>query len=317
MAFEIKNINFFEDSFESIVFFEESYLFFHGEVLDDRGSSSIELQNNENCIHKEIKFIPQNSTLVIKDTTGEVSFPSFKLIEYLKELNIDNILIDSTTLSIAEILNLIHAYNILDLNVKIKIMYIEPEDYNGVESKIDLSYLDYHLTERNHGILDIRPYNSFIDSTNPEEKAEVIVFLGFEEDRLGKIFEYDQNQKYESFTPIIGLPAYKVGWENTSIIKNIRHFNNEFRRFEFAGANNPYRVNEVLTQLYKSKESNKFVVATLGTKPCAVGTSIFLVNNFKVKNNDVGILYDFPIKKNKRTKGISKVFIYDLEKTST
>ena len=51
----------------------------------------------------------------------------------------------------------------------------------------------------------------------------------------------------------------------------------------------------------------------LGTKPCTIGASIFLVNKKNENKYDIATNFYFPIKSKDRSKGISKIYEYRLK----
>ena len=235
------------------------------------------------------------------------------LMNFIEKLDTDYILIESTTLSVAEILLLLHYINQLENDIKLSILYVEPEEYKLKDIKDN--FQEFELSNHFEGFYNIRPYNLLIDSTtNNKEKAEIVVLLGFEDNRIGYLLEMDEGQKYKSYVPLLGLPAFRTGWENIALSRNIRHFNSDFKKLEFAGASNPYQVMNKLEEIKNKSDYEKILIAAFGTKPSAIGTSLFLVNNFKNKNNKVGIIYDFPKKKENRTMGTGKVYNYIIKK---
>lgn len=294
-----------------IIYFDKDFVFFYGEALDLRGNTVIELLE-KSTVAKSIAFKPDTNQLIVNK--GEDKIFSYGFGDYIESIKINNILIDSTTLSVAEILLILHSLNQLkNQDISIKILYLEPTEYVGKKSKNDNTNINYELSNNLGGYFNIRPYNLLIDSTNPSEKAEVVVLLGFEDNRLGRIIKFDEEHRYKSYVPLLGLPAFQPGWENITLMKNIRHFGHSFKNIEFTGANNPYQTNNVLERIYANSDYKNVLIAALGTKPCAVGAAIFLVNNYKEVNNNVGIIYDFPIKSKNRTKGIRKIHIYSIE----
>jgi hypothetical protein len=54
------------------------------------------------------------------------------------------------------------------------------------------------------------------------------------------------------------------------------------------------------------------MITSLGTKPTAVGISVFLINNIADNTEEkfIGALYDFPIKTRGRSRGIGLIHTY-------
>ena len=142
------------------------------------------------------------------------------------------------------------------------------------------------------------------------ENVDLIAFLGFEKTRLGQIFAQEETI-YQNFTPVIPLPGFLPGWENRSINNHLKFFSPKysFSDLKYVSANNPYQAYTLLVKIANSQK--KFRLAPIGTKPNAIGCAVFLVN---YKDENFGVLYDFPIKSKKRSNGIGKIHIYNLYK---
>ena len=162
--------------------------------------------------------------------------------------------------------------------------------------------------------MKIPPYSLLIDSVSGS-KAELVVFLGFENDRLSRIIENDEGAKYKIYTPILAVPAFVPGWENISLRRHYLELKN-FNNILFAPANNPYEAQEVLTTIQHNSKLDNIVIAPIGTKPHALGAIVFLINS-KKKGLNVGIVYDFPKKKENRTDGIGNIHEYTLGFTTS
>ena len=105
----------------TIEYFKSDFIFFHGEALDPRGDGALKIIE-QSKISKSIAFIPDTNQLMInKDET--IIF-GYELSKYINSFDVKKVLIDSTTLSIAEILLILHSINQLkDESSSIKILY--------------------------------------------------------------------------------------------------------------------------------------------------------------------------------------------------
>ena len=64
-------------------------------------------------------------------------------------------------------------------------------------------------------------------------------------------------------------------------------------------------------KINKNSNDKQLVIAPIGTKPHSIGAIVFMVNSY-YKNKKVGVIYDFPIKKENRTDGIGLIHEYTI-----
>lgn len=302
---KIKNYN----NFQEIVFNEsyENYIFFHGiENLDNRckvitSFFNSKILDNYRVIYDEDKFI-----ISVFSESGNKEFRIHTFGKDFIELLDKNIFIlDTTSLGFAEILLLLHFLS-NKKDIEIKLFYVEPNEYT-LKSNSFLFKHEFDLSQGFNKFKKIPPFSLLIDSSS-SEKAKLIALLGFENDRLSRIIEDDDGARYDDFEHIIALPAFKPSWENISLQRHYQELK-EFQNLEFSPANNPYETYRVLEKIQKNSKNKSIVVAPIGTKPHAIGAIIFLINS-KLKGNRVGLIYDFPIKKENRTEGVGNIHEY-------
>ena len=233
---------------------------------------------------------------------------AFKFSQELKNfLDYDEFFIDATSLGFAELLILLYGLNLHRVK-NIKIIYAEPKKYTM--KKLDSIFNnEFDLTSEFKGFKKIPPFSLLIDS-NSSSKAELIVFLGFENNRLERIIENDDAAKYAKYTPVIALPAFVPGWENISLMRHHQEIS-MFENLYFAPANNPFETNNILIEISRNSNYENLVIAPIGTKPHAIGSMIFIINA-KEQSKNIGIVYDFPSKKENRTDGIGNINIYSI-----
>jgi len=155
------------------------------------------------------------------------------------------------------------------------------------------------LTKKAGDFNKIPPYSLSIDSNSPS-KAILISFLGFENNRLGRIMESDDGARYKRYIPILGLPAFNPSWENISLRRHHQELKN-IRDVKFAPANNPYETYQVLDNIYKNNFNETLFLAPIGTKPHGIGAIIFLINKQEegIKKNrtgGIGTIYEYLLK---------------------
>lgn len=312
MSIEVKRIN----SYNIITEFtlsKDNSIYFYGQLLDNRSKISHDyFKENVKDIckvlyHEKEFSISITSTFDLKLEKNKIKNHTIGN-DLIAKLHHTNIYLDATSLGFAEILLLLHNINIYLQKAEVKIVYAEPLEYR-LKKQDDTFNTEFDLTSKSNDFMKIPPYSLLIDSVS-DKKAELIVFLGFENDRLGRIIEHDEKARYKKYTPILAVPAFVPGWENISLRRHYLELNN-FDNIQLAPANNPYEVNEVLINIQQNSKLENIIIAPIGTKPHSIGAIIFLINS-KERGENVGIVYDFPEKKENRTDGVGKIHEYSL-----
>lgn len=291
----------------------ESTLLFYGDSLDERGRLIINHLEKFNC--SKIKFVHDDTLDSFSINEEIVKRHEINMKKMLVENSL--VLIEATTLGYVEIVTLLFLLNNLNFKMKIKIFYAEPEGYTKKEN----SYFDdvYNLSSEYKNYKYIKPFifKKPQDSLS-QNKASLVTILGFEENRLGRIIEdNDADMKYNEFISIISVPGFIVGWENISLSKHY-HLLNNVKSLYYTPADNPYETYKVLNNIVENLNGKKIAIMPIGTKPCTIGTSVFMVNKYeeikKTKSNlNISTKYDFPIKSTNRTFGISDIYEYELK----
>lgn len=286
------------------------FIFIHGEGLDERGLKTIEFLkvNSKNTVKLDYDY-EKNAFIVNDNSVYQIrKFETLLLEEIIKKFQSKNIIIEATTLGFSEILMLLFFINLKYKYFKVEIIYVEPKEYllkGG--TKIKKGHFD--LTSVPNNFKYVQPFSLILD--NLSKKSELITFLGFENTRLGRIVnDNDNSKKYASFTPILPLPGFTPGWENISLSKHIDLIK-DFKELKYTPANNPYETVKVLSNIIDNSSLENFVIAPIGTKPCSLGAIIFVIN-FKESRGDIGIVYDFPKKKKDRTIGVGIIHKYSI-----
>src|SRR5699024_4044736 len=103
-------------------------------------------------------------------------------------------------------------------------------------------------------------------------------------------------------TCLLGIPAFKLGWEKLTLANNYKQLDvlrsNKNASFTFAGANDPFKIYELIEQNYHAQEyeGKKLCLAPLGTKPATIAVAQFAANFEKTI-----VLYDFVKKRERRS----------------
>lgn len=282
-------------------------VFFHGnEKLDNRCDAITSFFNEKIQYSYKIIYHENKFSFSVYHNGEESNIRSVLFgKEFIEKLSNKVFVLDTTSLGFAEILLLLH-YLSQKKNISIKLFYVEPDEYK-LNGKKSMFKNEFDLSEGFNNFRKIPPYSILIDSSS-SHKAKLITLLGFENDRLSRILEDDDGARYDTFEHIIALPAFKPGWENISLHRHSHELKGT-RNLEFAPANNPYETNKVLENIKKNSKDKNLVIAPIGTKPHAIGAIIFLINS-KLNEEKIGVMYDFPIKKEKRTDGVGFIHEY-------
>lgn len=287
-----------------------SDIVFIGNAIDDRTNEiDKHVKESSTAIAKTVKYDNINHLLIIDNQPTSLR----NINEYFEKNNFNKIFIDSTSLDFPEILYLLHGINLSSKNCDIIIIYIEPHDYNSQISDINEEE-DFPLSDN---IQNFSALPLFSINNNKQDKSVLIATLGFESSRLGQVLGEDDGACYSELQAMLGLPAYKPGWENRSLNKHLNYFSRIETSLTPYPACNPYEMNKKLTDFYETY--SKIVITSLGTKPSVIGICLFLVNNisYNTRKKQIGAVFDFPTKSKGRTNGIGKIYSYHLEKTST
>lgn len=277
--------------------------FFYGTDIDERTTTVIESVKIEPR-HK-VSFSKEEYTFKV----GEDLYNILELHNFFSQKEYSSILIDSTSLDFPELLYLLKSIDQSSIDPHITLIYVEPEEYyNSID---DNQEEDYHLSDRMHPFSSLPLFTVNVQSKK-DHNTVLTTFLGFENSRLGQVIVNDDAAMFKRLTACISVPAYNSGWENTSLKKHLKYFSIIRSDLKLYPGSNPYAVYELLDELYQHHE--KIIIASLGTKPTAIGISIYLINNFSKNTAEkyIGAIYDFPVKTRGRSKGIGTIYSYEL-----
>ncbi|BCV34024.1 hypothetical protein [Shewanella algae] len=302
---KIKKLSFAEKIFE-----DQYSLIFTGSVIDDR-TDHIEKLIVKNCDNSSVFRVKVDiENYVISFNEKQVRIAEIK--DFLKELSLSyddvNVLIETTSLDFSEILYLIYGLNNLNKRIDVSLCYIEPEDYNNKKTHLKEKE-DFLLSDSRQKFIGLPIFSI---NSQDIDKSHLVALLGFENHRLGQILEEYDGSAFSNLISMIGIPAFKPGWENRSIHRHIEYFENLNTTMHSYPATNPYELNILLENFFNAYK--KIVIASMGTKPAAIAAAVFLVNKtpFNSRNQYVGAIYDFPNKTVGRSQGVGEIYKYEL-----
>ncbi len=262
---------------------------FHGDALDTRGELALKIDSNANIQKIFIKYDFNEMILTVAADTVNADDAYILLSPIIKN---KNVILEATTLGFAELFCVVQC--LISLKTEsLKIIYTEPESY--VPPEQDGSNRLSELIPGFHPI----PH-AVIDLTSQEVEAGVF-FLGYESERIERALEDFQMIASKQIKLVFGLPAFKPGWELNAIVPHLSILK-AHSAFEVAYccASDPGSAFDALEKTRKSLSlGHKMFVSPIGPKPCGVASAIFA----SLYPEQVGLLFDHPKRKPKRTDG--------------
>ncbi|WP_053076317.1 MULTISPECIES: hypothetical protein [Burkholderia] len=265
----------------------EDMILLHGEELDDRGESACRSAPETSRV--KLSFGVDDMSL----TVGTRKMSSDSALELLCEYDWRKVVLEATTLGFAE---LFCAVNALLANgaTAINIIYVEPAEYTRDGKGAEL----FALSEPTRGYVAIP--NAIVDLSSEEVEAGVF-FLGFEPERLDRALEEYQMIASKYVKVVFGIPAFHPGWELDAIIPHLTALETHQLHLDYCSANDPEAAFECLERTRDTLGPDKrMFVAPIGPKPCGIASAIFA----SVYPEQVGLLFDHPRRKKKRSSGV-------------
>lgn len=185
------------------------------------------------------------------------------------------------------------------------VVYVEPGDYRFSESPTATTLFD--LSEKIEGISPLPGFATLANRV--DEECLFVPLLGFEGARLAFMIENVQ-PKRANIRPVIGVPGFRPEYPFHAYTGNRLQLTETraWQNVRFAPANCPFSLYHLLGALAEEPSATHLKVAMIGTKPHALGAVLYYLDH----PSSTELLYDHPIRKDKRTEGISRVCVYDL-----
>lgn len=256
---------------------------------------------------KFVRIIKQDTSffdVVINNSEKRISLRSLDTIKnFLEKYKRDSIYLDITGLAHHIWAPILKAALITFRQVMA--VYVEPISYRFSQTPKEGEIFD--LSEKINGV---SPIPGFISLKDPDEDQVCFVpLLGFEGARLSYLIEQVQPPG-EKILPIIGVPGFRPEYPfyayhgnqlpllSTRAWKNVR----------YTIANCPFSLFYALDTIASNYPDNFMKIAPIGTKPHALGAVLYCL----VRQDFVELVYDHPIRKEKRTEGASRLLVYRL-----
>jgi hypothetical protein len=259
----------------------------HGEQLDERGVSAC------GCAPEAARVMLAYGVDDMSLTLGSETKSSDLATELLSGFDRDKVVLEATTLGFAELFCATNALMTIGAT-EVNIVYVEPAAYQRTRPGGD----QFELSLPTRGYAPIP--NAIVDLTSDEIEAGVF-FLGFEPERLDRALEEHQMIASKDVKLVFGIPAYHPGWELDAIVPHLPALDQHGLQLDYCSANDPEAAFECLERTRAALgEDKKMFVAPIGPKPCGIASAIFA----SVYPKQVGLLFDHPRRKNKRSSGI-------------
>lgn len=257
----------------------------------------------------------ENKTYEIQptDNLSNVRIPRFQdenismrnqsdLMSFVNTLNADAIFIDITGLPHHVWMPLVRVC--VERSLDTKCVYVEPKSYTYNPTPKPGEFFD--LSEEFHGL---RPLPTFARLVSKRAEESILVpLLGFEGIRFRHLIERIEPSDRDVF-PVIGVPGFELEYPfhtyegNATVLSSTR----SWQRVEYVDASCPFSLYSLL-DWFKWRFGDKHLqVATIGTKPHALGAMMFAMIN-----SNVELLYDHPVKRKGRTTGTAKCHLYEV-----
>lgn len=258
----------------------------HGEKLDERGESACSCAPES--AHVMVTYGIEDMSL----TVGQEIKSSDVAAELLSGFNPDSVVLEATTLGFAELFCATNALLASGASV-VNIIYVEPAQYQRARPGGD----QFELSQPTRGYAPIP--NAIVDLASDEIEAGVF-FLGFEPERLDRALEEHQMIAAKDVKLVFGIPAFHPGWELDAIVPHLPALDQHGLQLDYCSANDPESAFECLERTRAALgEDKRMFVAPIGPKPCGIASAIFA----SVYPDQVGLLFDHPRRKTKRSSG--------------
>lgn len=185
-------------------------------------------------------------------------------------------------------------------NTSVRVVYTEPEHYD-IEKFKEEGVLCKDLSERIEGI---EPLPGLANIIPDDVDMKFVALLGFEGGRFTQMYETVQ-PPIDKIIPVIGVPGYRPEYPFVAYWGNRRPliYTESWQFVEYAAANSLVDVYFLLQKIKKKPPVSKIKLAPIGTKPHAIGAILFAIKY----PTDVEIVFDNPIRKSQRTKGVGLI----------
>jgi hypothetical protein len=185
-----------------------------------------------------------------------------------------------------------------------RVLYAEPDSYREHPNPVSASRFDLSVT-----LQGLAPLPGFARLSGPpdENKCLFVALLGFEGNRPECLIV--QIEPTPRVIPIIGVPGFQIEYPAFTVACN-RDFLDGYRAhsdIRYARASCPFELMVELEEVARDYPDHYLYLAPVGTKPHALGAIIFSLQH----PDSTEILFDHPVRRPGRTKGVGLMHVYD------
>ena len=248
-----------------------------------------------------------------KDDLHSVKIPRFRdeyismrnqshLIAFVNTLGTDPVFIDITGLPHHVWMPLVRVC--VENRLDTICIYVEPKSYTYNPTPKPGEFFD--LSEKLHGF---RPIPTFARlATKRAEESILVPLLGFEGIRFRHLIERIEPSERD-ISPVVGVPGFELEYPFHTFEGNatVFSFTRSWQRIGYVDASCPFSLYSHLESLRRKFIDKHLQIATIGTKPHALGAMMFAMINPSVE-----LLYDHPVRRKGRTKGMAKCHLYEI-----
>lgn len=186
-----------------------------------------------------------------------------------------------------------------------RVIYVKPEKYTRASAPMEPYFWD--LSDEIEGIA---PLPGFIKlRRDATARTKLVPLLGFEGNRLEHILAEEEVDP-EDILPIVGSPGFRLEYPVQTVLANQATLEPNFvwSRLEYASASCPFDLYFLLEHLRDSHANPLLLVATIGTKPHALGAVLQAIRH----PDTTELIYDHPRRKPNRSSGGGSICVYDV-----
>ena len=255
------------------------------------------IANQEKISVVELLYV-DNDEMIVVGTDNRIPLTSQKaIVGMINNYGHKRVYIDVCGMNVrmaAALLLRIHS-----TDMEMHVVYSEPHNYYPEV---------FHREGEDHewaGIIDgIKPLPGFASFADPNEEFVFCVFLGFEGGRFNHLLREIQPLE-ELITPIVGIPGFKIEYPYNAYWSNRKGLlcTDSSANVRYASANSIVDAYILLNRIKNDNQGKKIVIAPIGTKPHAIASIAFAIQNF----DSIEIVFDNPQKKESRSEGIGMI----------
>jgi hypothetical protein len=191
-----------------------------------------------------------------------------------------------------------------ETSIQLSAIYVEPLHYT--KSKVPRPGDIFALSDKLHGI---RPLPGLVRLRQGGDRGVLVALIGFEGWRFDAVLaklEPDAG----TVIPLIGVPGFRAEYPFFTVEGNVIPLERDdnWTRRQFATANDPFEVFEVLSCLQEKHNGVLLRIAMVGTKPHALGAVIYHAVNPELSE----LIYDNPVRSAGRTDSDRNLLQYDV-----